>query len=125
MPSDTTRQIRVMVQGTPGLLRDIVCDVLREQADMHVLTEPRFQRPRSHRLPNPPDVVVAFTAGDDELQRASELLCRWPLASILLMNTSANRSALYEFRLHPTVLGELSPEGVISAVRRAWLAARE
>jgi DNA-binding NarL/FixJ family response regulator len=110
--------IQVLVAEMPPLLRDIVVNVVSKQTDMKLMSpEPRHGGSRRMRAAAP-DVVVLAAAGADG-SRAAEWLGRWPHARVIVVETNARQSVVYELRPHATFMGELSPQQLVETIRRA------
>jgi hypothetical protein len=109
--------IQVLVADMPPLLRDIVESAVMRQRDMKLVNPERARRERSSGDARPVVIVLGGEEADDG--RAAAWLDRWPHARVIFVETSGRESVLYELRPHATVMGELAPEQLIDAIRRA------
>ncbi len=114
-----TAAIQVLVAEMPPLLRDIVVNAISKQKDMKLMSSAsRAGGARARTTPPVPDVVVLASAGTDEAV-AARWLERWPHARVIIVETSARQSVVYDLRPHATVMGELSPQQLVDTIRRA------
>lgn len=114
-------RIRIALAALPPLLRDIVRDAVRAQPDMEVVAESgRAELAAALRdgggAAEPDVVLLGVSRADDERTCAATLLAP-PERRILTIETSGRAAAVYELRLERTPLGELSPAGLVDAIR--------
>jgi DNA-binding NarL/FixJ family response regulator len=110
----------VVVVGLHGILREIVMHLLGKQPDIEwvVVNEPAEDLPALVRRKAPEVVVLGQT--DDELPRVGVRLLREnPALRVLGIAGDGRHAFVYELRPHREPLGELSPDGLIHAIREA------
>jgi DNA-binding NarL/FixJ family response regulator len=109
--------IQVLVGVMPPLLREIILSSLEKQADFHVTSAPadghEWAAIASRTAPN----VVITTASSD--QSSIDFLAENPRTRILALKEDGRRAFLFELKPALVSLGELSPDGLIQAVRAA------
>ena len=98
-----------------GVLRDIIDTTLAAQQDIEVV--------RSVSSGPPPDVVVIGLRESETPETAEDLFGHYPYARVLGIAGDGRRVYMHELRPHRVALGELSPEQLIEAIRRAALSA--
>ncbi len=113
------RKIRIILVSMPALLRDILAQTLGAQLDMEVIgelgggIELLVDAGRA-------DVVVI---GLDQLDLpgiATNLLVEYPHLVLLAMTTDGRAAALFELRPQQTPIGDVSPQGLVDAIRTTW-----
>jgi DNA-binding NarL/FixJ family response regulator len=109
--------IRVLIQDTPTILREILEDAITSQSDMEVM-EGLVDRPPVE-YPVPPDVVIVGGNDSQPAAGARALLTRWPRACVLVITARGHRVLMYQLRPRSTDLGEMSPNELIQAIRSA------
>ena len=113
--------IHVLVTGAPGLMREMVVHAVISQADMTVLPEGvTAGEPLGTVMDLAADVVVVIV-NDSEAVVVDALLDRaFPSRGVLAVASSGQRARGYDYqlRLADDVTGELSPQGVLDAIRR-------
>ena len=112
-------QHRVLVAGLPALLADVVTQALSgEPAVAAVRVAERAASQLGTPIARDSTVVIV---SEDYLtsQPLSALLAECPAASVIVLEGDGERAALAELWPCVTALGELSPERVRGAVRRA------
>jgi hypothetical protein len=111
------QRTRVAMVGVPRLLGEILERLLAAQPDIEIVGVTSFD---ADGLPIPPLEADAFVVanGEGDLERrACELLRRYPSARVVAVAADARSGSLHELRPCRTFLGELSPEGLIAALR--------
>ena len=109
MTGDSSDRIRVALLGLTGIAADIVRDSLASAEDIELVGGP------SH----PADVAVVGLRDDAPADAPVALLREYPLLKVLAVSGEGREASLYELRGHRTGLGEVSPETLLEAVRRA------
>jgi hypothetical protein len=104
----------------PGLLSDIVRHAVLAQTDMALVAAPRV---RGLAL-GEADVVVVGLPTARQAEECSRLLYANPTAKVVAIGTDDGRASLYELTPQCVALGDLSPEGLVEAIRRAGGASR-
>jgi hypothetical protein len=113
------KPIRVVVSELSGMLRDIVTETLEAAPDIAVTV---VLPPNS--IVATVDAIeadVAVLAGGPEGLPAlgRELLGRHPWMHVMAVRRDGRDASLYELRPFECKLGEMSPETLLDAVRRA------
>jgi hypothetical protein len=111
------KRIRVLVVGS-RLLRDIVERITVDHPEIEVLEDvPQRGALGGALRESQPTVVVCD--GDDapSSSRLDELLHRYPLVRILVIQKARRGSFLCELRPHKRSLGELGPDDLIAVIR--------
>jgi len=112
----------VSLLNIPTMLRNIIEDTVANQADIELITQPTDVSLGARARPH---VVIAGAAESDAAETAEALLSQWPRSRILIIATGGRQAVMFEFRTHRTELGELSPAGLLVAIRSAAAAPGE
>lgn len=102
------------------MLGDIVRQVISEQPDMVVVGTLE----RRGALPDAVDdvgaeVVIVGVEGPELPDVCQELVISHPQIKVLAVSGDGRGAFLYELRPHTTPLGEVSPQGLVDAIRAA------
>jgi len=110
--------IRVITAELPGLLHDIIGDVLESAGDIRLIGQAanhgellELARQLS------PDVVIMGLDESGPPGFGWDLYINNPLLRVLGIVGEGCQTFVYELRPHRTPLGELSPEALVAAVR--------
>jgi DNA-binding NarL/FixJ family response regulator len=111
--------IRVVTAELPRILDDIIGAVCAAAGDIEVVGrvarhEELVELTREAR----PDVVILGMAPSGAATIGWELYVGDPLLRVLGIVGEGRQTFVYELRPHRTALGELSPDGLVAAVRR-------
>ncbi len=102
------------------MLSDIVADTIGNQTDMDVVGELRTRAGLQAGVRDAfADVVIM---GLDDLDLPSECLAlfdAYPTIRVLGVSSDGRSASLYELRPHRLPLGEVSPDGLVQAIREA------
>ena len=98
-------------------LRDIIVDAIADERDLE-LTSTALRSDRDLTRVDA-DVVIAGTDEPSNEQVPSRLLSIAPHASVLMVAVSGHTAAMYELRPCKTQLVEITPSGLIAAIRRS------
>jgi hypothetical protein len=99
----------------PPILNGIVREALRDQPDIELVTPVIVAGERSAR--EPADVLIVGSEELDDPGTAGRLLLGEGAARIVMITMRGDEAVLYQLRPEKTVLGELSPQGLVAAVR--------
>lgn len=100
------------------MLCDIIADVLMREPDMEVLgTLPSRTGLRATVGEMAADVVVLGLEDSELPKDCGELLQAHPQIRVLGVSSDGRRGFLYELRPLKASLGELSPQGLVEAIR--------
>jgi len=110
--------IHVLVAVTPSMLQGIIVRSLEKQADFRVTsTAPKkgidWVEVASRIVP---DVVITTS---DASERAADYLCRNARTKVLALKQDGRRAFLFQLAPERVPLGELHPDGLVSAIREA------
>jgi DNA-binding NarL/FixJ family response regulator len=111
------KRTRILLFDMPRMLRDIVIETLAAEPDMEVAAEVATADDllRSVERRNA-DVVV--TRRDDS-SLAALLLTRQPQLKVLAVADNGRESSLYEMRPQRVPLGEITPQRLVTEIRKA------
>jgi len=109
---------RIVIVEIPTLLREIIGEIIAEQDDMEIVGE----------LGDLADLVELARRTDASFVIAGpthpeldavyvHLLAERPSTRVLVVRREGRQSTLYELRPHAEVLGELSPETLLTVIR--------
>lgn len=111
-------RIRVLVAGLPPILGGIVTEALSDQPDIEVVgmigRGVEFEPMGARHLA---DVLVVGGVEPQDSAGADRLLLNGSAARVLIIATSGKDAVLYQLRPMKTLLGELSPQGLVEAIR--------
>ena len=113
-------QIRVLLAEMPRILRDVFKQVVADQSDMDVVGE--LFDPFGLLLAagqTRADVVILGLHNSEFPGICSHLLSEYPHIKILGVTEDGRRACLYELRPQKIPVGEVSPEGLLAAIRTA------
>jgi hypothetical protein len=100
------------------MLGGIVADALRDEPDIELVGQlvrgNSFEPTAARHLA---DVLVVGSPEPHDAARADRLLLDGSAARVVLIATSGEDAVLYELRPEKTRLGELSPQGLVDAIR--------
>jgi hypothetical protein len=108
---------RVILVGLPRLLEEIVAAAIVAEDDLVLTGSVRHPA----RLPNGSSSVDAdvVITGEHDAEAAVAFLHRYPRLKVLALARDGESSSLYELRPVLLPLGQLSPAGLVAALRRA------
>lgn len=111
-------QIRIVLAELPRMLRDIVSDTITRQSDMLVVDElpRRRDRPASGRRRGVDVVITGLEDGRLD-ERYTQLMQADPRLKVLGITVDGRRAFLFELRPRRILLGDVSPDGLLDAIR--------
>ena len=114
------QEIRVVLAGMPRMLREIVCALVREQPDMLIVAESEttndlYALARFTRA----DVLILGAEGNELPAIGRRVVNRVPHLKVLAVGAEGRHVWLYELRPHEQLIGEISPEQLVAAIRDA------
>ncbi len=119
-PRSWVTPIRVLVGDLPGLLADVVTHLLESQPDIALVGKGGGGDTLvAAAEQGQPDVVILGLASEELPPWGEQLLRRIPSLRVLGVTRDRGRGFLYEMRPQRAALGELSPDGLVNAVRAA------
>jgi DNA-binding NarL/FixJ family response regulator len=113
-------RIRVVLAGMPRMLRDVFSQVLADQPDMEVvgdLTDVLDLLPAAAQTRSDVAILGLRDAGFPSI--CARLLDQHPRIKILGVTPDGRRACLYELRPSEVPVGDVSPAGVLAAIRAA------
>jgi DNA-binding NarL/FixJ family response regulator len=113
-----TRPTRIVLADLPVMLRQIVRDAVTAEPDMEVIGEFDASGLFFEAL-NRADVVIAGTREPERSAFPHSVLSASPAAKVLMIAVADPAATMYELRRHQTALGDLSPSGLVEAIRNA------
>ena len=111
-------RIRVVLAGLPRMLTDIVHRVLAEAPDLEIThTLAGFEGLMDALDQNDADVVVTGLGPNAAIDRFASILRAHPSLRIFALEGDGRQAVMYELQPHSVPLGDVSPEGLIEAIR--------
>lgn len=111
-------RIRVLLAQMPPMLQDIVKDAVTHEPDVEVVGALAVREqflPVLERVGVDVLVVAAPQADDAEIpERVWE---KWPHIKVLMIATGGRSAVLHALRPHRILLGDVSPQRLIEAIR--------
>lgn len=113
--------IRVLIAGMPQLLADVIRGTLRQHPDLRLLDETTsadaLLAPAQTEVP---DVLIVGLEGSAIPAFCRPLLYGNPHLKVLAVSTTGEDTALYELRPHRVALGNVTPSGLVDAIRGSF-----
>jgi DNA-binding NarL/FixJ family response regulator len=123
LSESTLSPIRILLAAMPGMMRDIVEMAIRSQPDMVIvglLSVVGARDALSDAVQHGrPDVVIVGLEADTEPHACEDLLYDHPRVRLLEVIDDGRRATLCELRPHRVPIGNVSPEGLVGAIRAA------
>jgi DNA-binding NarL/FixJ family response regulator len=112
--------IRILLVDMPRMLREIVSETVSNQPDMRVVAE----RAEHSSMPSAASesgaqVVIVGSDGPDVEDGCERFALQRPDVGVLALSADGRQTVLYELRPHRVSLGDLSPQQLTAAIRRA------
>ena len=112
--------IRVLLVGMAPILRDIVRQAVERQEDMEVVAEAaEGHRLRAEVEGSGAGVVIVGLEDADAVEACAAVVAERPATKVLGLEADGRRGILYALRVPRVALDDLSPEGLVAAVRAA------
>lgn len=110
--------IRVLLAGLPRIMREIVEHALVEAPDMEVVGRLDAIGELSGTLHHTqPDVLVVGLDDESHATKLDRYLYEMPRLACLAIAGDARRAFLYEMHPRAKPLGDVSPAGLVQAIR--------
>ena len=107
-----------MLAGLPRMLADIVQRVLGEASDLEVVDLSLASDSLADSVAfHEADVLVTGLRPSQSIEQFAALLRSHPALRIFALEGDGRRAVLYELQPHTVPLGDVSPEGLIDAIR--------
>lgn len=104
----------------PAMLHDIVGNALLSQSDIDIIGQlPALHRVEELTSYGPSDMVVVGLTDSDLPEPCMAFIRRAPSNRVIGIAANGRRSMLCVLAPKTTELGEISPEGLVEAIRRA------
>jgi hypothetical protein len=104
----------------PGMLRDILAELLEAQDDMERVEAGGGDGAGEG---GPPHVVILSVGSGTQAGAARAFLRRFPDCRVLMLAGESCSASLHELRPHESPVGELSPRRLLQIIRSAGAAA--
>jgi DNA-binding NarL/FixJ family response regulator len=115
-----SNSIRVLLAGLPRMLRDIVATVLASQADIVVVgTVPEMEDLAHATGLSNANIIVLGLEGAELPAACTELLCAHPSVTVLGVTGDGRQAIRLRMRPERAEIGEVSPQGLVDAIRAA------
>jgi len=112
--------IRILLADTPPMLTAILKDIADAESDLEFMGSVSLTDALEHVLPERgADVLIVSITEADNRALAGSLLMASPGIRVLMLARSGERAVLYELYPVRTEIGDVSPQGVIDAIRRS------
>ena len=99
------------------MLRDIVARLLTAEENLEVVGEGDPRDLSAALAAFGVDVVVLGCVDPEEPEISQRLLRAHPFLKVLAVAMECRQAVLHELRPHRTILGELTPENLLAAIR--------
>jgi hypothetical protein len=110
--------IRVLLAALPRFMREIVEHALGEAPDIEVIGNVSAFDELAGALPDMrPDVLVVGLGEEGDAPRLDRFLYAMPRLTCLAIAGDARRAFLYELQPRAKPLGDVSPVGLVEAIR--------
>ena len=110
--------IRIALVALPRILRDIVDRVLDHEDDMQIVARlDALDSLRGALVRTPADVLVVGVDAERDAQQLDPVLFDHPRLTCLAIAGDARRAFLYELKPRAKPLGDVSPGGLVDAIR--------
>jgi DNA-binding NarL/FixJ family response regulator len=109
--------IRVLLAGLPRIMREIVEHALGDASDMEVVGAVDAFGDLAGALADARPDVLVVGIDESEAPRLDRFLYETPRLSCLAIAGDARRAFLYELRPRAKPLGDVSPTGLVQAIR--------
>ncbi|WP_328475148.1 hypothetical protein OHA21_17710 [Actinoplanes sp. NBC_00393] len=103
------REIRILVIGSPGILRDVIVQLIGRCADMRIV-DVAADPAAAAIWPAAADVVLCDLDDAERILRPCHL-------KVIALGDDGRRAALWELRAHRTEVGGMSPSQLVEMIR--------
>ena len=112
--------IRIVLGDMPRLLHDIVVERLSNEGDMEIVGEGSREE-EMERLARSPGTDVIVEAGDEDEPRGlgGRLLQERSRIKLVVLAADGRKAFLYRLTPERIALGQVSPQGLVAAIRAA------
>ena len=122
------QQIRVLLASPPGMLRDIVESAVTAESDMRLVGDFGGREESSLGIASliaeaveaqAPDVVIVDRVDGRSMRLLDGLLYDHPRLAVLAVTRDGRGALLRVMRPHDEVIRDVSPAGLVAAIRRS------
>lgn len=114
------KRIRVVLAALPRMLADIVESMVAAQPDMMVANRLAGEATLETSLrENEPHVLIVGLAPEEDASRYDALLYDHPRLKVFAITSTGRDAYLYELQPVQHPIGNVSPEGLMAAIRGA------
>jgi hypothetical protein len=115
----SVRQTRILIANAPRILQDMIAAIISSEPRFRVVEKLTKQSDIVSAIRRTQaDVVVLYEEREVKSNYEVLLVCRC-FVKALAISESGREAAIYQLRLQRTPLGEISGDGLISAIDRA------
>jgi chemotaxis response regulator CheB len=112
--------MRILLDSMSAMLRGFITDILSSDPQCEIVAESQGQNSLHDKLneTHADVVILAHTDNSDALDQFSALLAQYPATKIIAIAAGGNRALLYDLRPHVTYINKLSPEQLLSTIKK-------
>ena len=112
------KRIRIVAEGMPPLLHDIVIDALAGQDEIEVVRDLGDENGVVPALSGGTvDVVIVGARQPEDSRLAADVLSASPRSKVLVIATDGRSAVIHELHAVQRTLGDLSAHGLVEAIR--------
>ena len=113
--------MRILLANMSQMLRGIITDIVSSDPQCEIVAETAGQKGLSDKLNEThADVVILAASGTDhDSDQFGAVLALHPAIRIIAITSGGDRAFLYDLQPHVTPIDELSPAGLLSAIKQA------
>jgi DNA-binding NarL/FixJ family response regulator len=118
----TAEPIRILIVGIPRLLRELIERAVSAETDMRIVPESEAVPPAAFSevaAREGPDVAIVALTDSALPGECRQFLDERAHVKVLGIGPSNGQATLYRLRPEQVVLGEVSPQEVVAAIRAA------
>lgn len=113
---------RVLLWDMSTMMHDIILQLLTRESDFQVATPTdKTSTLLDASKKYMPDIIVTSLGEDGANTTYTDLLLECPRVKVLDVRSDGRKGYLYELRPERKLLGEVSPESLVTAIREAVL----
>ena len=113
-------RIRILLAEVPRLLREIIESVVAGQGDMSIVGVIATREPVIAALEETPaDVVIVGLRNEETAADLTPILYERPRVKLLAISRDGGSTTVYELRPFSVPLIDVSPTGLVDAIRAA------
>lgn len=117
---ESVKQTRILIANMPGILQEMIAAIVSSESRLRIVGKLAKESDlvAAIRRTRADVVIIRETHEEDDVDDEALLICRRS-AKMLAITKSGREAALYQLRLQRTPLGEISADGLISAIDKA------